>query len=114
QHPVLVAYRAGRVANLGQGQLAVGEHVDVFGEPAAVAVHELEVRPVEICGAVDVVASGVAADAQLRILEIHTPFDGDPARLVVVSDRIRSHAARILPHSDAAVQHGIAVGVEFG
>ena len=112
QHPILVADRAAGVAHLGQRQLAVGQHIDVFGEAAPVAVHELEVRLVEIRGAVDVVAAGVAAHAQFRVLEIHAAFDGDAAGLVVVGDRIRGHAACVLAHLDAAGENGIAVGIQ--
>ena len=114
QHPVLVADRTRGVAHLAQRQLAVRQYVDVFRIAAAVAVHELKVRAVEIGRAIDVVAAGVAADAQFRILEIHAAFDGNVARLVVVGHRIRGHAARVLANLDATVQHGIAVGVDLG
>ena len=114
QHPVLVADRAAGVAHLGQGDLAVREHIELLRVTAAVAIHQLKVRLVEIRGAVDVVTARVAAHAQFRVLEINASLDGDAASLFVVSDRVRSHAARVLPHFDAAVQNGIAVGVEQG
>ena len=114
QHPVLVARGTARIAHRRQLHLAVREDIDVLRETATVAVHELKVRLIEIRRAVDVVAAGAAAHAQLRIREIHTPLDGDAAGLFFIGDRIGGHAARILAHADAPVQHGVAVIVEHG
>jgi hypothetical protein len=114
QHPVFVAHGAGGIANVGQIHLAFRQHVDRLREAAPIAVQDLEIRLVEIRRAVDVVAAGCTAHAQFRILEIHAALDGHAAGLGVVGDRVRGDAARILLHPHAAVQDGVAIGVEFG
>ena len=114
QHPDLVAHGTARIAHRRQLHLAVREDIDVLRETATVAVHELKVRLIEIRRPVDVVAAGAAAHAQLRIQKIHTSLDGDAAGFFVIGDRIGGHAARVLAHADAPVQHGVAVLVEHG
>ena len=114
QHPVIIADRAAGVAHPLQFYRAARQHIDVLGEAASVAIHELEVRPVEIRCAVDIVATRDAVHAQFWIREVHVALDRDPAGLLVIRDRIGGYAARVLPDVDAAVQNGIAVRIEEG
>ena len=46
--PILVSDRAAGVMDIVQSHLAVGLHIDVLGEAAAVAVHELKEGLIEI------------------------------------------------------------------
>ena len=84
----------------------------ILRKAAAIAVEDLEVGLVEIRSAQRIVAAGVAVYAQLRVFEIHRPFDRQFAGFFIVRDRIRPDGACVLAYLNVSGQYGEAVGVE--
>ena len=112
QHPVLVARRTARVARLLQAHRAVGMHLELLGEAAAVAIEDVKICLVEIGASEHIVSAGVAGDAELRILEVHRSLDRHLAGLLIVGDAVRGDRAQVLMDLHVSGQDGEPVGVE--
>ena len=106
QHPVPVADRAGRVADLIERDLAARTHRDLAGRTAARAVEQFEVCMREIRPAGLIVAAAVALDPNQRVFEVDRARDRDPGALAVVGHGVGRHAALVLAHGHAAAQFG--------